>query len=121
MSPRPSQPRHTSRTQRPLVEELPALLAQRGWSQSELARRVQVDPTFLSRALRRVRYKSISGRLAGRIAEALDLPVDYFPEFRRDYVVERLGADGKLLDEAYAWVRRRERATKSSRARDVQR
>jgi transcriptional regulator with XRE-family HTH domain len=89
---------------------LPMLLQQRGWSQNELARRTGVDATFLSRALRGVRHKSISGSLAGRIAEALDLPVDFFPEFRRDFVVERIEADPRLLEDVYAWIRRRERA-----------
>lgn len=88
---------------------LPSLLAERGWSQNELARRVDVDPTFLSRALRGARYKSVSGRLAARIAEELGLPPDYFLESRRDYIVERLDADPKLLDAAYRWLVRRSR------------
>ena len=52
---------------------LTALLAKRGWSQNELARRVDVDPTFLSRALRGARHKSVSGRLAARIAKELQI------------------------------------------------
>lgn len=90
---------------------LPALLVERGWSQNELARRVDVDPTFLSRALRGARHKSVSGRLAARIAKELGLPWDYFLEARRDYVVERLDTDPKLLEAAYRWIRRRDRGS----------
>jgi len=59
----------------------------------------------------------VSGRLAGRIAEALDLPVDYFPEFRRDYVVERLAADQRLMNDTYARLRRQEQRSPSSSPR----
>jgi transcriptional regulator with XRE-family HTH domain len=81
-------------------------------SQNEVARRAAIDPTFLSRALRRVRYKSVSGSLAGRLAQALDLPVDYFPEFRRDYVIDRVTGDAQVLEAAYRWIRRRERGSR---------
>lgn len=112
--PAPSKPPRASRTSRSLADELSGLLTQRGWSLRELARRIGIDPTFLSRALRGVRSKSISGPLAGRIAEALELPIDYFPEFRRDYIVQRLDADKKVLDEVYEWIRAGETPKTSS-------
>ena len=59
----------------------------------------------------------MSGPLAGRIAEALELPIDYFREFRRDYVVQHLDANEKLLEDAYEWVRRRETSKKTARSR----
>jgi transcriptional regulator with XRE-family HTH domain len=104
--------RGAQRTSRPIGEELPELLAERGFGLSELARRIEIDPTFLSRALRGVRSKSVSGPRAGQIAETLGLPIDYFPEFRRHHVIQHLQRDEGSLDDTYEWVRKRERSKK---------
>lgn len=65
-----------------------------------LASQAGVSQSHLSRALRGRDYKTVSGDLAGRIARALDLPEDYFPEYRAAYVRERL-RDPAALDAVY--------------------
>ena len=89
------------RTNRPFVEEVPLLLGDRELSVRALARRAGVTDSHLSRVLRRVSYKTPSGDLARRVAVALDLPADYFPEFREAAVIERIRSDPKLRDALY--------------------
>ena len=60
-------------------------------SVTALAARAGVSQPHLSRVLRRRDYKSVSGELAGRVARALDLPEDYFPEFRERVVMDEIG------------------------------
>jgi transcriptional regulator with XRE-family HTH domain len=90
-----------NQTNKPFVEELPRLLQARGLSLRALARAASVSEGHLSRVLRRAEYKTVSGELAGRIAEALGLPKDYFPEYRERYVIEKVRADRRLRDELY--------------------
>jgi hypothetical protein len=52
-----------------------------------------------------VDYKTPSGELVRRIAVALDLPYDYFPEYRASVVFEKISADGALRDELYERLR----------------
>ena len=91
----------SSRTNRPFVEELPDLLAARKLSQRRLAQLIDLNPSHLSRVLRAVDYKSPSADLVGRVALALGLPEDYFPEYRVARVAEAVAADPKLRDELY--------------------
>jgi transcriptional regulator with XRE-family HTH domain len=93
------------RSNRPFVEELPELLRERGLSLRKLAQRADLNPSHLSRVLRRVDYKTPSGELVRRIAVALDLPYDYFPEYRASVVFEKISADGALRDELYERLR----------------
>ena len=72
-----------------------------------LARAVDVDPTHLSRVLRRARYKTPSADLARRVARAFDLPDDYFPDYREAFVIEHIRKDASLRDELYGQLRRR--------------
>lgn len=88
-----------------LADELPALLAERGRSLRGLAEELGVDHGHLSRITRHERSKVPSGDLAGRIAIALGLPVDYFPEYRRWLVVTAL-ADPDVLNRVYRLVTR---------------
>src|SRR4051794_25880423 len=88
-------------TQTALTDELPQLLAERDMSLRDLAAVADVSPGHLSRVLRRKNYKTVSGELAGRIAVALDLPQDYFPEFRESQLVERIRTDAGLRDRLY--------------------
>jgi transcriptional regulator with XRE-family HTH domain len=83
------------------VDELPRLLEERGMSLRALARQVGVTDAHLSRVLRRADYKTVSGALAGRVAEALGLPKDYFPEYRETFVIGQVRADRRLRDELY--------------------
>jgi hypothetical protein len=45
--------------------------------------------------------------IARRVAVAIGLPGDYFPEFREAFVLERIKADPKLRNELYARLRNR--------------
>lgn len=90
-----------TRTDRPFPEELPRLLQERGLSLRSLGERVGVTGAHLSRVVRGVNYKSVSGDLAGRVAVALGLPRDYFPEYREAAVVERIRRDPAYRDKLY--------------------
>lgn len=60
-----------------------------------------VNPSHLSRALRGADYKAPGPDLARRVALALGLPGDYFPEAREGFVIDRVRADGELRDRLY--------------------
>jgi transcriptional regulator with XRE-family HTH domain len=72
----------------------------------ELARRTEVSSTHLSRALRGAKYKSIGGELAGGLAVALDLPIDYFVEYREALVVNAVREDPALRERLYNRLKR---------------
>jgi transcriptional regulator with XRE-family HTH domain len=93
--------RPTRLSVRPLAEELPSLLAERDLSLRGLAERIGVTHSHLSRATRGANGKTVGGDLAGRIAIALGLPADYFPEYREAVVIERLRCDPTLRDRLY--------------------
>ena len=86
---------------RPFTEEVPDLLAERGMSLRALARAAGVSHGHLSRVLRREAYKTPSTDLTARVAEALDLPREYFPEFREGFVLERIQEDEALRERLY--------------------
>ncbi|HEY3962530.1 MAG TPA: helix-turn-helix domain-containing protein, partial [Gaiellaceae bacterium] len=90
----------------PFVREVPKLLKERGLSVRGLAREVGVTDAHLSRVLRGVDYKTVSGDLAGRVALALDLPQDYFPEFRQAFVIDRIRRDDQLRERLYKQLRK---------------
>ena len=73
----------------------------RALSINRLAQLVGVSQSHLSRAVRSADRKSVSGDLAERIAIAMDLPADWFPETRRERVVERVRSDSVLCDRLY--------------------
>ena len=81
--------------------EVPRLLAERNLTIRGLARQAGVTDSHLSRVLRGVAYKTPSSELARRVAVALDLPQDYFPEYREAFVIERIKADAQLRDQLY--------------------
>lgn len=95
------------RTSRSFADEVPRLLREREMSLRALARAVNVTDAHLSRVIRRVNYKSASGDLAGRVAEALGLPVDYFPEYREDFLTGLIRRDPHLRDDLYDQYRPR--------------
>ena len=91
-----------TRTKKPFVEELPRLLEERGMSLRGLGREAGVSGAYLSSLLRGVaRTKAPSADLVRRVAHALDLPPDYFVEYREAVVVERIRSDPRLRDELY--------------------
>jgi transcriptional regulator with XRE-family HTH domain len=74
---------------------------------SALARAVGVSQPYMSRVIRAKNYKSAAaGDLLRRVANALDLPDDYFAEARQKYLMDRIASDPKLRDELYQRVRR---------------
>jgi transcriptional regulator with XRE-family HTH domain len=94
------------RTDKPFADELPGLLKERGLSLRKLARQVGVGDDHLSRVVRGARAKKPTADLARRVATALQLPTDYFPETRLDFIVQQLARDPALLDATYDRIRR---------------
>jgi transcriptional regulator with XRE-family HTH domain len=91
--------------QRAFVEELPRLLAERELTLRALAEQVGVHPSHLSRVLRQVGYKTPGPELARKVAVALDLPDDYFPEYREGFVIERIQQDARVRERLYDEMR----------------
>jgi transcriptional regulator with XRE-family HTH domain len=95
-----------ARTVRPFAKDLPRLLVERSLSLRALALLVGVGDDHLSRVLRGDRGKRASGDLTSRVARALSLPDDYFPEARVDFIVARIKDDPALRDRIYDLIRR---------------
>jgi transcriptional regulator with XRE-family HTH domain len=66
-----------------------------------VSRAAGVDHAHLSRLLRRDRNRKVSPDLAARVAVALALPPDFFPEYREGEVVKALAHDPVLRDQVY--------------------
>ena len=103
------------RTPRPFSEELPDLLQDRGISVRTLARTVGVGDDHLSRILRGARGKRATSELTRRVAIALNLPEDYFPEARLAFIMERLGDHAALRDKVYDQLRKEKSPADGSR------
>lgn len=88
-------------SQRAFRDELPGMLHERGLSQRALAQRANISPAHLGKILRGAQYKTASGSLAGKVAVALGLPPDYWPEYREALVVQSIKADAQLRDDLY--------------------
>jgi transcriptional regulator with XRE-family HTH domain len=95
-----------ARTDRPFAEELPKLLVERGLSQRDVARSIGINQSHLSRLSGLGARRLPSRSLAGAVAEALDLPVDYFVEYRRATVIEAMDSDAALRERLYSLVAR---------------
>jgi transcriptional regulator with XRE-family HTH domain len=93
-------------TETPFAVELPRLLAERPLSLRAFARQIDVSNSHLSRVVRGVDYKRPSADLVRKVALALGLPPDYFPEFRESFVLERIRSDSKLRNKLYAEMTR---------------
>ena len=96
------------RTTRSFNEELPDLIRDRDLSLRALARMVGVGDDHLSRVLRGARDKRATGELTRRVAVALNLPEDYFPEARLAFIMERLNNHPTLRDRVYDQLRKEE-------------
>lgn len=73
-----------------------------------LAKRAGFSPSHLSRLLRHADYKTTpSLRLARDVARSLDLPDDYFAEYRSAYVTEQVYNSPRVRDELYDMLRQR--------------
>jgi transcriptional regulator with XRE-family HTH domain len=89
------------RSQVPLAEQLPGLLLERGLSTNRFAGMINVSQSHLWRVVRQADRKTVSGDLAERIAVALGLPSDWFPEARQARVIQFVRADAALCDRLY--------------------
>jgi transcriptional regulator with XRE-family HTH domain len=104
------------RATRPFAEELAALLEEKGLSQRGLAAEVGVSPSHLSRLLRRADYRNTpSAELMRRIALALNLPPDYFTEFRQAAVIERVLRDDAFCEASYSRLKKLDDQSKPRR------
>jgi transcriptional regulator with XRE-family HTH domain len=93
--------------QRRFQLEVRDLLDQRGLSVRQLAVQAGVSASYLSRLLRRVEYKHRpSAELAERIASALNLPKDYFIEYREHVIYDRIRKDPVMRDRIYRMIKR---------------
>lgn len=92
------------RTREAFRDELPRLLTDRGMSQRALAGLVGINQSYLSFVLQGRRAPS--RRLLEGVAKHLELPPDYFREYREAVVVEQVRADPDLLDRVYARITR---------------
>jgi transcriptional regulator with XRE-family HTH domain len=96
-------------TDTPFTEELPRLLRERGMSLRALAAMLGISDSHLSRVVRRADYKTPSADLTKRVAVALGLPSDYFPELREAYVLEQIKSDSRLRNDLYVRLSRERR------------
>ncbi len=103
------------RTQVPFREALPSLLFERGVSLRELSRRLGKDATFLSRVRRG--HQRIPDDLPARVAVALGLPEDYFPEAREAFILEAVRTQPDLRERLYQTVARPRAAARKRRRR----
>jgi transcriptional regulator with XRE-family HTH domain len=87
------------RSQAGVENALPDLLVEHDVSLRQLAKDTGISVSYLSRVL--AGTKPSSGELAARIASALELPDDYFPETREQRVVEAVRADPDLRERIY--------------------
>lgn len=94
----------SARTQTPFHIAFPLILRERGLSLRELGRRVDVDPSYLSRV--RQGKKRVAADLVMRVAEALGLPTEYFPEAREALVIEAIRADPDLRERLFRRISR---------------
>ncbi len=77
---------------------------ERSLSLRELAQRIGVDPTFLSKAVRGSGGKRPSLSLIERVAIALDLDPEYFVEVRLARIASAAEADPELRERLYREV-----------------
>jgi transcriptional regulator with XRE-family HTH domain len=78
-------------------------------SHRQLAASIDLPQSYLSLVLNGKR--SPSQKLLERSARALDLPDDYFPEYREHVVADALKRDGKLRDRIYDSLLRSKRSS----------
>lgn len=97
--------RRWKKTDEPVTEALPKLLEAEGLSLRGLAELAEVNQSHLSRSLRAGSGRFISGELAERLALALGLPADYFPETRASRVHQAIDADPVLREKVYRALR----------------
>jgi len=91
--------------QDPFPDELARLLKERGLSARALSDRVGVNQSYLSLVVRGRRRPS--RKLLEGAAKALELPADYFREYRELVIMEAIRAQPDLLSRVYVLVTKR--------------
>lgn len=91
----------SDRTHAPISEEIPRLLKEREVTLSTLADELGVSVSHLSRAIRGDRGKRLTPDLLAALATTLDLPPDYFVEYRELVVVAEIKVNPALRDAVY--------------------
>jgi transcriptional regulator with XRE-family HTH domain len=98
------------RTDEPISVWLPRLAAAGGYSLRRLAEEVGVQQSYLSRIKGGdpvdPQWRPPSMRVLERLADALGVEPDYFPEYRRGAVEEAIRDDPKLRDRVFDQVKR---------------
>jgi transcriptional regulator with XRE-family HTH domain len=77
------------------------LFQEQNWTQRQVAKELDLDPSFLSKALRGASYKRLSPDVIAQISQLAGLPADHFPEVREHVVIEAVRADDELRDRLY--------------------
>jgi transcriptional regulator with XRE-family HTH domain len=101
------------RTQTPFGEALPSLLLEHGLSLRQLSRRLGMDATYLSRVRRG--HKRLPADLPKRVAVALGLPEDYFPETREAVILDAVRRDPDLRERIFRIVSKPRRGSSAKR------
>jgi transcriptional regulator with XRE-family HTH domain len=99
------------RTDEPISEWLPRLAAERGYSFRRLADEIGVEQSYLSRIKgddpSEPQWRPPSMRVLERLAGALGVEADYFPEYRCGVIEETIRADAQLRNRFYDAIMRR--------------
>lgn len=77
------------------------MLDERGLSGRWLAREIRVSQPYLLRVLAGSGSLAVRADIALRVARALGLPEDYFPEWRVLAIVQRMQSDPAFRDSVY--------------------
>jgi pilus assembly protein CpaF len=85
----------------PFSDAWSELFKEQGWTQRKVAEDLELDRSFLSKALRGANYKRLSADVIARLSELAGLPADYFPEVREHSVIEAVRSDPSLRDRLY--------------------
>jgi transcriptional regulator with XRE-family HTH domain len=86
----------------PFRDVVAELIAERGWSQRELAAAVGVDPAHVSRLLKRGTRLRATPQLLARVAHALEVEPDCFVEYREWCVLEAVRRNPSLRERLFA-------------------
>jgi transcriptional regulator with XRE-family HTH domain len=88
----------------PFRDAVGELLADRGWSQRDLADAVGVDPAHVCRLLKRGSGLRATPELLARVARALEVEPEFFAEYREWCVLEAVRRNPSLRERLFARV-----------------
>jgi transcriptional regulator with XRE-family HTH domain len=96
-------------TSEPFREEVRRLLDESGLTFRDLAEQAGVSEPYLAQVLTGKRPPSPG--LVVKVALALDLPEDYFREYRAELVIHHVRSDPELVDRFYNEIKKKKRPT----------